>query len=558
MNKFAQLCQAIEKFYHQAMQSWLLIKYAQGFSMPDDPEETETGAQNTTQENELLFDLEKIAHQVSDAGLSSELSLIAEMYKSALQMNAGWNTVYRGISTLLNMNLDDEDNAEQEQAEDVLNEVVRDLRQRAGGPGALNKPDSPQVIAQLKQVKNDFNARSVQEEMNQFDEDQKDQIPEEAVSVLDPFEGSHEGKGRGFGFISRKPLKDWVRTYDDERARYADMLNQPGPVSVNKHLTELVNVLTQLRDNTAKEIRLSTQAASDPALEPELNAIRETNAKLKKDRAKLKDNIKKFELTRNLQELTTQAHQTKDPNDKIRLQQEMALRKLQLSSDLNKREEINLRKILVKSMSGGNMPGTDTLEKMLAKIDEAAQKKRPIKEQRVEEATKIRSLKEAKQLKGLAITLGQKIATQQIVVQQKITDKVHADIKAGQESRYKSYLDQIAAAKETNNEEAIKATVKELQKVINADAKNNPTVKAYQEAKLPFIQFRDVVNSIAASNVLETGEPLDDHIKNQMQTVIGMGKMLIDQHQEQSRIFKTVIEVVKSIVAHLETELKHE
>ena len=48
------------------------------------------------------------------------------------------------------MYLEDEDNPEQAAIEDLLNNVSKDLRQRAGGAIQLNKPDNPAIMAQLK------------------------------------------------------------------------------------------------------------------------------------------------------------------------------------------------------------------------------------------------------------------------------------------------------------------------------------------------------------------------------------------------------------------------
>lgn len=531
MNKLAKLLDLVESFYRQAMEAYSLSKTAAepySYVSPDDGEDDTDSPAPSSYE-----DLTQLAHTVTDPGLSSELLLISEMYKKALEIGTGWNTVYRGISTLLNMSLDDEEDPEQERVEDVLNDVVKDLRNRAGGPGGINKPDSPEVVAQLKRVKDDFNTQSLQEEMKLFDAPDEETAPE-GTSVLDPFEGAGEGgKGRGFSFISKKPLKDWVESYVNERERYQDQIHQPAPKHVHNNLKELIETLQKLEAKTIAEMKVTNElaAAPDPAKEADRNKLRAEISGLKKERRRLKLNLRQFELSQNLTTIQHAVSKVKDPREKLLLEQEAKLRELQISRHVGKRKEINLRKVLIKSMSGGNMPGPDTLKKMLDKIEEAGrdpERKSP-KEYSSIEGKALRERILSGSLIGLLDNFLERIRTYKASAKKDIVDSLIGSLLKAKEAELKPFKDAVDAARKLKDKPALDIAIKNLnnamnKKEINDQAELHPTIV---EIATRCNQFRDTAYVFKKLSTPGRTEEPDD--KEKIQNAITTLEALIKE-----------------------------
>ena len=98
------LIKKIDDFYKLALEAVNFVKSGQqGFSMPDDPEEDDTARQpdNSPDSNDEYAELIRAAQNVSDPSLSSELQLVAEMYKKALELGGGYNSINRAISNII-------------------------------------------------------------------------------------------------------------------------------------------------------------------------------------------------------------------------------------------------------------------------------------------------------------------------------------------------------------------------------------------------------------------------------------------------------------------------
>jgi hypothetical protein len=556
----SDLFRKIEAYYQQAVRDHLLVRYGQGlqpnavsdllkagqgFYMPDtDEDEPAASAVPDASDGGLFAKLMQAAQQVSDPDLASELVLIANMYQQAIKIGGGYNSINRAISNIINMYLDDDENPEQSNVEDLLNQVVKDLRTRAGGVSNLNKPDSPQVLAQLKKFKDDFNNRAVQDEI-----DDLSKYDEKAVSTFDPTGGmgreeAQKGSGRGYSVQTVKSLKDWVEHYKNERQRYLEEIPQTNRVMKMK-VDNIIAVLDPLISKLAQANQLKQSIANDPtpetqaALDKLLGEIKELRTK----RTAMKQALRQDLLNAQQAKLHAELGSTQDTRAKFLLQQQLELNKTLSSKDTNKGEEIKLRKMLIAGMSGGNTLGLDTLKKLLDKIKEAAAKRVPVEIARKEQAKVIRDKKQAKSLEGLIIDLGQKLATQKIVVKQAITDKMRAE----EHTVFQPYLNDLADAKRANNPEAIKVATKALQKAINEYAEEQPSVLAYKESTTAFYELRKLAQTVHKSGIMDKPGIIPPEIQVVMQQMITDGTQLISRFGAVKH-FATVVAATQAIV----------
>jgi hypothetical protein len=113
-----------------------------------------------------------------------------------------------------------------------------------------------------------------------------------------------------------------------------------------------------------------------------MKAVREELKALRAQVTELKRRIRMFQLAGEQSKLTSELASAARKNDwktAELLTQKIELNKLTQSNDIYKTKERNLRLRLIESMSGGNFPGKDTLEKEKSKI-ELAKKERVTKE----------------------------------------------------------------------------------------------------------------------------------------------------------------------------------
>jgi hypothetical protein len=533
----ANLFKRIESYYQRALQAYQLIKQGQGYFMPDDPEEAEptTPEADQGQYNELF----RAAQQVSDSSLSGELRLLAEMYKKTIEIGGGYNSINRAISNIINMYLEDESNPETEAVEDLLDNVVKDLRFRAGGQAGLNRPDSPQIVEQLKKVKNDFNNQEMRDEIQDLS-----QFDDKAVSVLDPNVGV-------------KPLRDWILHYQNEQERYSNELENLNPNDrlTKQKLVKLMEILnTLIRKSTqAKSLETEIAYTPDPGKEAQLADLQQELSELKKERAHLGKMLRahRFALQRN--HLETELKKAKDPRAKFLLEQQLALNKTLDSQDYNRAEEVRLRKILISSMiRGGNSLGKD-LQKLLAKIQEAVALKKPKGKDDSERAKMLREQKESKSLEGLIIDLRQKIANQKKMVKESATKK----IKSSEHTIFQPYLNAIMEAKKSNNPMAIQAAVKSLEKAMVDQAENSQEVMDYIESTKAFYALRDQAQMIEKSQVLNTSGPINEILKAVIGDMIREGNDLVKRF-EKTPYFGPVVKSTQAMMKLLEERINQQ
>ncbi len=221
MIDLSELIKKIKAFHKNASFSYLTTLGQAGYSMPDDPEDEDTGTGAT--DLGLYNRIEDAARQISNSDVLSEVLLIAELYKKALTIGGGFNLVNKAISNLVNM-LDDEDDEEQMAVEDLMNELSKDLRARAK---ATPLGDSDEAIRELQNVKKELNARLISEDLEGDEpgayEAGLSQYQEGAEGVFDPTGGVSQevGKAKGRGYhVTTRSYKDWVQSYENELQRY--------------------------------------------------------------------------------------------------------------------------------------------------------------------------------------------------------------------------------------------------------------------------------------------------------------------------------------------------
>lgn len=588
MTKQDILLQIINDFYKRAINAYYLSSMGQsaGHYMPDDPEEDDEIFSPTNKiQSEAYDELVQIAHQVNDPGLASELALLAEIYGKAIEINGGWNSINKAISNIINMYLDDEDNPQQEAVEDVLNEVVKDLRLRAGGQAALSKPDSPQIISQLKEVKNDYNKNTVEEEIDDLSKWQ-----ENAVSTFDYTGGvgvEDAGKGTGRGYSTRTGFvaKDWVQSTENERERYiGELANVKDPATKAK-IEKLIQVLSKLKGLLAEEMKITDTLAliePDPELISRLDKVKEEISALKKERSILKSGIRNFEIEQDLVKLISDFQNETDPVKKMIIEQQIALHNLSLSTDVGKKKERNWRNVFIKSLLSGDT-NPDNIARFNNRIDEAAALKTKIQVVRKEEAAKLRKVKknvydpetgeklfnkydwDSIDLDGLVTHLQQRLATERITVKALITDSLKKD--PATKELFKPFLDNVAKAANKKDKAGLLKAVKELKEKMQQTEKTLPSVVQYvisvRSSKF-FYKFRDEIKSLNKSGLLDkpTLEPQEASV---VKNIIDNGNKLRSYYRNLSiktldnkiknTYYGPITEVIDLIVNRLEEKI---
>jgi hypothetical protein len=494
------LLQAVEEFYRRAMRHDILRKLSAPIADFYDDAPPPVITQRDEDEDLGEYDeLIQTAQQVSDPSLSSELQLIAEMYKKALEIGGGYNAINKAISNMINIYLDDEDDPEQEMVETVLNKVVKDLRNRVGGAAGLARPDSPAVIAQLKQLKEEYNRQHLEEEVDDLSKYEEAAAPTFDFTSGMGKEEAGKGSGRGYSVQTRKTNKDWVTTFENEKQRYLDKIATATDSRVATVMKQLADVLNQLRDNMEQEVQLANQISITPdaGMAEQLKKLQESSKKLKADRRALKLKIRKYELAERSKELQNELRSTRDPKEKFKLEQETKLYDLLQSKDLFKGEERNWRLVLLKSVSGGNMPSAGTLANIQKKIEEAAAKKKLRGDYEKEDAAKVRALKEGKTLPGLIVHLQQKIATLKKDTAQVVKNKAKKDpVFAPYKEAVRLAAERVKTDPSPENQAALKAAEKSEVEALTNYLNNDRRVKAVVADNVVLYAYRDKMRAL--------------------------------------------------------------
>lgn len=348
-------------------------------------------------ERDYFEELSSIARSVGDPGLARQLRMLAELYRYAISIGGGYGTIARAINALKEMYGDEEES----DIDSILNGMLAVLAKEAGGAQALAGRDNPRFIERLMQLKSDIESRP--EENDETYENYQDEVNVSGA------EGESEGElgeyGLGgdtetvapaqLGFGNKEdpkanrgwhttgpsqPYKNWKEHFANEVNAYNVQLSQTHDPDVARSLENLIRLIPQLSDLVAAGTELSDQikVAPDEEASKKLTAIRAQIKTLRGQITGLKKSIRSHQLTNQANELTAQLEDAVRKNDykqKELVEQKLALNRLSLSNDVYKTKERNLRLRLIESMSGGNFPGKETLEKEKAKIQMASRER---------------------------------------------------------------------------------------------------------------------------------------------------------------------------------------
>lgn len=368
------------------------------WTMPDDEDDEPKDKQDGF-DTGLYSKIETTANQFSNRDIADEILLIGELYKKALQMGGGYTLVNKALSTALS-NMDsliDEGTVgadELEAAEDILNEVSQDLRQRA--KTATTRIDDNVAMKAFKEVRQAFNQQAVRDEI--------EQQPQKFVSQGP---GDKDTPGQQSGYITGPKLPPKTpQKYQQEIERYTEDLNNPNYDQTTKsNISEMIKVVGELAQQLATTIDLQDQlklAPDDQALQQAVEQSLNKQQALQDQRSIIRSKLNKTIQQKKLNELEKQETIASDPAEKLWLQEKAKLQRLRLSTDLHKGDEIKYQQMLVNSlgtMDGGTFHSQKLSPETLQKIKdgiEAGKLKRITKEKYDREQSVVRALQHGK------------------------------------------------------------------------------------------------------------------------------------------------------------------
>jgi hypothetical protein len=367
-------------------------------------------------EQELYTQLASASKEIVNPDLSDNILILSEVFRRAVELGDGFNFIYQYIEAVKN-DLDPEE-PEQNNVENLLNHISASIRNRAG------RADSPGALASLHEVARNTKRQLVDAEMERFQgqEDGTDEEPqmsayeasltgyreredgeeqqeegfggeEDAKGTFDftggvSPEDAQKGKGRGYSFQKKNTLLEWAGIYAKEKAKYQEDLTGPEVMlsnnakqarrntGVRSNLQDLIGVLTELETLTKEadaidHLRDTETEIAHPQEDKRFEQIKSTLRVLEKRRHTLKKMVQKFYWEANLKELDDKYAATQDPKEKFRLQQEMDLLGLRMSSSRGKGEEAKQRQLFIDALTNDPNLSQDMINKFKEHIQKS-------------------------------------------------------------------------------------------------------------------------------------------------------------------------------------------
>lgn len=352
----------------------------------------------------LLSELDTAAREVLNPDVSYTIGIFSDVYRKAVQIGGGFNTLYQMIQGILE-DLDPEED-EQVEVENLLNRIRRSIELRA------ERPDSSAAVRELQQAASEAKRRLAEQAPDVPEDNEEDEMSPYEASVLgysSAGTGDEEGqeiakfdpsggasieavgpKGRGWSVGKAHSYKDWAAIYAGEKAKYTkdmtgpdNMLSKAGATArkdsrVRVNLKELVDVLTKLEDLTNRYIVLDTKVLLESELphveeKREMEQIRTQLRALEPERVRLKKSLNTLYKQVELDNLR-KAEALIDPSNtkgKLLLEQKIKLQELMLSDSRGKGKESKERRKLIDSMTADPNLSKEMIEKQLAVIQQA-------------------------------------------------------------------------------------------------------------------------------------------------------------------------------------------
>ena len=358
-------------------------------------------------DNALHAELISAAKQVVNPEVSYTLEILADMYAKALQINGGFNVLYKTVEGIV-QDLDPEEE-ESEQVEDLLNKIGASIRMRA------RQADSPQAMREMQAAASDAKRRLAEQAPDvPEEEDREDQTsayeaalmgdyetPEKmfeeegGVAKFDPTAGmkpeeAAQGKGRGYSVGKAYTYKDWAGVYAREKEKYNQDLNGADNTvtravrtsrtddNVRSNLESLIGVLTPLENLTKEALKIEHQMLLEteiphPKEEKRLADIQREIRSLEHQRGLLKRRLSKYYKEAELENLRKQEVATTDLRQKRILQQKVKLQELRLSGAKGYGKESKERQRLIDSLTADPNLSDEEVRKHIANIDSASE-----------------------------------------------------------------------------------------------------------------------------------------------------------------------------------------
>jgi hypothetical protein len=360
-------------------------------------------ARGAPEDMRLYSELSDMAKEVVNPEVHYTLQILAAMFLRALELNDGFNIIYKTINGIS----DDLDLDEDEQANvsNVLNKINAAIAGRAA------RPDSATALRELQKVASDTkrNLADLEGEPTEEEEREDEVSPyeasligapspeeteteelfrEEGVGALDPSSLSREpGKG-GMSVGVARNYKEWADVYAAEKAKYQKYLEGSDELltktartarqnsQVRLNLKSLIGVLDQLESLTKEALKLEGTILLEtevphPAEEARLAEIRTSLRALEKQRNALKKSTSTLYKAAELQNLEESLSKATDLKDKFLLQQKIDLQKLRLSPASGKGKEAFERKKLIDALQSGTPFTSDIIRNQMEAIKKA-------------------------------------------------------------------------------------------------------------------------------------------------------------------------------------------
>lgn len=522
-----------------------------------------------------LYELLKAAGQETvNPSVKSDLRIIAEMFRKAVEMDDGFNKLYQIIDDAKN-DLPDEE--EMDNVENILNHIENAISEKA------EQPDSGAAERALYQLVSDIKRAMIAEdeerlkqegivegpeapqERSAYEEEQMDALQRANIHVEEETAGAgvfdQSGgvskeeagpgmKGRGYSRIQKRPYKDWIKVYADEKAGLERTLNASEKAlsttgliarhhaGLRASTKELIGILTDLEklqsERYALERKIALEAEMpDPANKKRLDEIETTIEEKTYRRWIIKKTIKGIYQDIKLKELEREkAEAAKNPRNKFLLDQKIALQNLRMSGDRGIGEEVKQRQILIDALANDPNLGQGLVERFLGQIQKARETttkvtdyhrqlalqvaqtkgtKEPIRTRKELQDERVRAPKAglgrgrihewnlaATALEGLVVHLTQRLATERSSTKQKVADKLKRAQK--DPAVLKPFMDDAAKAATKKDKTAFLAAARRLDaKMEEFKAAQPETVQlliSLRSSKF-FYSFRDQVQKIS-------------------------------------------------------------
>jgi hypothetical protein len=156
---------------------------------------------------------------------------------------------------------------------------------------------------------------------------------------------------------------------------------------------------------------------------------------------------------------------------------------------------------------------------------------------------------ESDTLEGLTVKLMTSIANVKMGIKKNITAK----LKSNEDTTFKAYKDQIAAAQNAGDNEAVLAATKALQKALNAVAESDEALVNYTRNSSKYAQLKEMLDVVHQQGWMDSSTPLED-VKPHLQSVLEMAKRLLSD-DKMAVTFKSPNKTLAEIVSLIESRL---